>query len=121
MWTPGICMMFLGVPVFSVVISSARRISAMRSHVFAESVLDERVSVVTGGGTGLGKAAARELAACGAQVVIAGRREEVLANAVAEIGPAVSYEVGDVREPADAERIVRAALDRHGRLDVLVN
>jgi citronellol/citronellal dehydrogenase len=93
----------------------------MRSQVFAESLLDESVSVVTGGGTGLGKAAARELAACGARVVIAGRREEVLANAVAEIGPNASYVVGDVREKADAERIVRTALDRHGRLDVLVN
>jgi citronellol/citronellal dehydrogenase len=93
----------------------------MRSRVFAESVLDERVTLVTGGGTGLGKAAATELAACGAYVVIAGRREEVLAAAAREIGPAVSYVAGDVREPADAERIVRACLDRHGRLDVLVN
>jgi citronellol/citronellal dehydrogenase len=114
-------MMFLGVPVFSVLISSARRVIAMRSQVFAESLLDERVSVVTGGGTGLGKAAARELAACGARVVIAGRRENVLASAVEEIGVHASYVVGDVREPADAERIVRTALDRHGRLDVLVN
>jgi citronellol/citronellal dehydrogenase len=93
----------------------------MRSQVFAESLLDKRASVVTGGGTGLGKAAALELAACGSQVVIAGRREEVLATAVAEIGERASYVVGDVREPADAERIVRACLDRHGRLDVLVN
>jgi citronellol/citronellal dehydrogenase len=93
----------------------------MRSEVFAESLLDERVSVVTGGGTGLGKAAALELAACGAQVVIAGRREEVLAEAVEEIGPNASYVAGDVREPDEAERIVRTALDRHGRLDVLVN
>jgi citronellol/citronellal dehydrogenase len=93
----------------------------MRSEVFAESLLDERVSVVTGGGTGLGKAAALELAACGAQVVIAGRREEVLADAVEEIGPNASYVAGDVREPDEAERIVRTALDRHGRLDVLVN
>ncbi len=93
----------------------------MRSQLFADFVLDGRVSVVTGGGTGLGKAAARELAACGAYVVIAGRREDVLANAVAEIGPRASYVVGDVRESADAERIVRTALERHGRLDVLVN
>jgi citronellol/citronellal dehydrogenase len=89
--------------------------------VFAEGVLDQCATVVTGGGTGLGKAAATELAACGARVVIAGRREEVLAAAVEEIGPAASYVTGDVREPADAERIVRACLDRHGRLDVLVN
>ena len=91
----------------------------MRSAVFAEGVLDERVILVTGGGTGLGLAAATELTACGASVVIAGRREEVLAAAAAEIG--ASYVAGDVREPDDAERIVRACLERHGRLDVLVN
>jgi citronellol/citronellal dehydrogenase len=114
-------MMFLVVPRFSVGISSARVCAGMRSEVFAGSVLDERVTLVTGGGTGLGKAAAHELAACGARVVIAGRREEVLAAAVEEIGSSASYVAGDVREPADAERIVRACLDRHGRLDVLVN
>jgi citronellol/citronellal dehydrogenase len=91
------------------------------SRVFADGLLDECVAVVTGGGTGLGKAAATELAACGARVVIAGRREEVLAAAAEEIGPAASIVAGDVREPADAERIVRACLERHGRLDVLVN
>jgi citronellol/citronellal dehydrogenase len=93
----------------------------MRSVVFAEGLLDERVTLVTGGGTGLGKAAAAELAACGARVVIAGRREAVLAAAAEEIGPAVTIVAGDVREPADAERIVRECLERHGRLDVLVN
>ena len=91
----------------------------MRSAVFADGVLDERVTLVTGGGTGLGRAAAAELAACGATVVIAGRREHVLAATAREIG--ASYVAGDVREPADAERIVRHCLERHGRLDVLVN
>ena len=91
----------------------------MDSAVFAAGVLSGRVVLVTGGGTGLGKAAAQELAGCGASVVIAGRREEVLAAAAEEIGPAVSYVAGDVRD--EAERLVRFALDRHGRLDVLVN
>src|ERR1044071_339309 len=121
MWTPGICMMCLVVPVSSVDLSSASRVGALISQVFAGSLLDERVTLVTGGGTGLGKAAARELVACGATFVVAGRREEVLAAAVSEIGPEASYVVGDVRSNDDARRIVRTCLERHGRLDVLVN
>ena len=89
--------------------------------MLADGVLNGRVTLVTGGGTGLGRAAAIELAACGASVVIAGRREAVLAQTAAEIAPTASFVPGDVREPADAERIVRACLERHGRLDVLVN
>jgi citronellol/citronellal dehydrogenase len=89
------------------------------SDLFAPGLLDGRVALVTGGGTGLGLATARELAACGADVVIAGRREAVLAEAAEPIG--ASYVAGDVREPADAERMIRACLQRHGRLDVLVN
>jgi citronellol/citronellal dehydrogenase len=89
------------------------------SRVFAPGVLDGRVVLVTGGGTGLGRAAAAELVACGADVVICGRREDVLAGTAEEIG--ASWIAGDVREPLDAERIVRACLERHGRLDVLVN
>jgi citronellol/citronellal dehydrogenase len=114
-------MTILCVPVFSVSVSSARVGAAIRSEVFAERLLDERVTLVTGGGTGLGKAAARELAACGARVVIAGRREDVLAAAADEIGPSATYVAGDVRESADAERMVRTCLQTHGRLDVLVN
>ena len=89
--------------------------------MFKDDLLKGKRILVTGGGTGLGKAAAQELAACGARVVIAGRRETVLAAAVEDIGPSASYVVGDVREASDAERIVRTVLERHGRLDVLVN
>jgi citronellol/citronellal dehydrogenase len=91
------------------------------SRIFADGLLTGRVAVVTGGGTGLGKAAARELHACGAGVVIVGRRREVLEAAAGEVGPRCSVVVGDVREPDDARRIVEAALERHGRLDTLVN
>jgi citronellol/citronellal dehydrogenase len=91
------------------------------SQIFAPGLLDGQVALVTGGGTGLGKAAAHELARCGASVVLAGRRAEVLEAAAAEIGPAASTVVGDVREDESATAIVDAVLERHGRLDVLVN
>jgi NAD(P)-dependent dehydrogenase (short-subunit alcohol dehydrogenase family) len=95
------------------------RMTTPVSSVFAPGLLEGTVALVTGGGTGLGRAAAAELAACGAQVVICGRREEVLRSAAEAIG--ASYVAGDVREPDDAARIVRFCLERHGRLDVLVN
>ncbi|UGS35498.1 SDR family oxidoreductase [Capillimicrobium parvum] len=93
----------------------------MTSQIFADGALEGQVIAVTGGGTGLGRAAAAELLACGASVVICGRREEVLAEAADELGPRCSWVAGDVREAADAERIVDACLERHGRLDTLVN
>ena len=92
-----------------------------RSRIFADGLLEGRVALVTGGGTGLGKAAARELAACGARVVIAGRRGEVLDAAAAEIGERCSAVVGDIREDGGVEAIVDAPLSRHDRLDILVN
>jgi citronellol/citronellal dehydrogenase len=79
------------------------------------------VALVTGGGTNLGKAAAQELARCGAQVLIAGRRAEVLEQTAAEIGERCSWVAGDIRERAGADAIVGAALERHGRLDLLLN
>jgi citronellol/citronellal dehydrogenase len=91
------------------------------SEIFAAGLLDGQVVLVTGGGTGLGRAAAVELAACGARVVLAGRRPEVLEAAAAEIGPAASAVAGDIRSEEDAGRIVETALARHGRLDALVN
>src|SRR4051812_132338 len=91
------------------------------SQIFAPGLLDGQVALVTGGGTGLGRAAARELVACGARVVIAGRRAEVLEEAAAGIGEGCSWSPADIRERADCERLVDEILERHGRLDVLVN
>ena len=91
------------------------------SAIFQDDLLAGRVVLITGGGTNLGKAAAVEVARCGAFVVIAGRREEVLAEAVEDIGPLGSYVDGDIREPEQAARIVAETIERHGRLDSLVN
>ncbi|MDP1846261.1 MAG: SDR family oxidoreductase [Solirubrobacteraceae bacterium] len=91
------------------------------SAVFADDLLAGHVAIVTGGGTNLGRAAAAELIACGADVVIAGRRADVLEPAVAELGPRCSWVSGDIRAAADCERIVDAALERHGHVDTLLN
>ena len=91
------------------------------SEIFAPGLLAGRVAIVTGGGTNLGRAAAAELLRCGVSVVIAGRREDVLAEAAQRLGEGCSWVGGDIRDPAAAAGIAGAAIERHGRLDVLVN
>jgi citronellol/citronellal dehydrogenase len=91
------------------------------SRVFADGVLAGRVALITGGGTNLGKAAAAELVRCGADVVIAGRRADVLDAAVAELGSRCSAVVGDIRDPEEADALVTATLERRGRIDFLLN
>lgn len=95
-----------------------------RSAVFAPDVLDGRVALVTGGGSGLGRATALELARCGACVLVAGRREAPLIETVAAVealGGAASHVCADIREKDEPARIVAAAVEAHGGLDVLVN
>jgi citronellol/citronellal dehydrogenase len=80
-----------------------------------------KVALITGGGTGIGRAVARELVRTGAQVVICGRRDEPLAAVQQELGDACLAVQTDVREPDQVERLVDQALERFGRIDVLVN
>jgi citronellol/citronellal dehydrogenase len=89
--------------------------------VFVDGALEGRVAIVTGGGTNLGKAAAAELARCGAQVVIAGRRAEILEEAVADLGERCSWVAGDIRDRAGADEIVTTTLERHRRVDLVLN
>lgn len=78
----------------------------------------DRVAIVTGAAGGIGRAIAVGLAAEGATVVVNDVREEQLAQIVSDT---VLPVVGDTAAPATAERLVAAAVDGHGRVDLLVN
>ena len=81
-----------------------------------------RIAIVTGGGTGIGRATALALHRDGCKVVISGRRPEPLAETQAVIGEADCLTLaGDIREPEVADALIGLALEAHGRIDVLVN
>jgi len=80
----------------------------------------DRVVIVTGGGAGIGLAAAREFAADGAHVLITGRRASKLEE-IAREEARIECLVADVSNPMDAQRTVAKAIELWGRLDVLVN
>ncbi|MFI6166238.1 SDR family NAD(P)-dependent oxidoreductase [Nocardia sp. NPDC051052] len=79
-----------------------------------------QVALITGGGTGIGAAAARRLVAEGAAVVLSGRRRAPLDAVAAELGDAALVAAGDAANTADVERMVAAAIDRYDRLDMVV-
>ncbi|MEU0507046.1 SDR family oxidoreductase [Nocardia sp. NPDC005998] len=79
-----------------------------------------QVAVITGGGSGIGRATAIQLADAGWNVIVAGRREAPLADLAAE-HPTISYEVVDVADEARARQFIDSAVGVHGRLDALIN
>ena len=84
----------------------------------------KRVAWITGGGSGIGLAGAQELAREGWTVVISGRRKDVLDEAVASIaksGGKVEAMALDVSSAADAEKVAKEIVAKHGRIDLLVN
>jgi NAD(P)-dependent dehydrogenase (short-subunit alcohol dehydrogenase family) len=84
----------------------------------------DRVAIITGGASGMGKGVAIRFVAEGGSVVINGRDVAKAAAAAHEIDPTgerVAVQIGDVALPATGEAAVKAALDRFGRLDVLFN
>jgi NAD(P)-dependent dehydrogenase (short-subunit alcohol dehydrogenase family) len=85
-----------------------------------EHKLDGHVVVVTGASSGLGAQLARALAGAGATPVLAARRADRLAQLLAEL-PAADAIACDVTDAADRERLVATVMDRHGRIDGLVN
>lgn len=82
---------------------------------------EERVIVITGGGTGIGYATAEAFVRRGERVALFGRREESLRAAVAGLGEYASWVCADVSRRGDVERAVRTIMERLGRIDVLVN
>jgi citronellol/citronellal dehydrogenase len=94
------------------------------SRIFAPGLLDGQVCVVSGAGTGLGRQSALELVRLGATVVACGRRPEPIESMVAEAeglaGTAESVAM-DIRDDAAVEALFDGVLERHGKLDVLVN
>jgi NAD(P)-dependent dehydrogenase (short-subunit alcohol dehydrogenase family) len=86
--------------------------------------LDGQVALVTGAGTGIGRAVAEVFAREGARVALNGRRREPLeeaAAAVVGVGNEVLVVPGDLTDPSAAERVATSVLERWGQIDVLVN
>ena len=97
-------------------------------HAFRSPLADDanagRTAIVTGGGTGIGRATARELARTGARVAICGRRPEPLQDTRDELAAAGRDVLAlpcDVREPDQVESFLDAVQERFGEVDVLVN
>lgn len=86
--------------------------------------LDGKVIIITGGGTGLGRAMVRSLARAGANVVIAGRRQGPIDDAAAEVKALGRESLAistDVSDSAQVENLVTTTLDQFGQIDALIN
>ncbi|MAU28414.1 MAG: short-chain dehydrogenase [Pelagibacterales bacterium] len=83
--------------------------------------LSGQVALVTGGGTGIGKAIAQAMLAEGAKIIIVGRKEEVLKEAQTELGSGVEIMVCDVTQETQVDKIYENIMSSHGRLDILIN
>ena len=84
----------------------------------------DKVILITGGGTGIGKESARAFLQQGAKVVLNGRREKVLVETASELDPSgtnVAYVAGDIGKRETASRLVQTAVERFGGVDVLIN
>jgi NAD(P)-dependent dehydrogenase (short-subunit alcohol dehydrogenase family) len=83
--------------------------------------LSQKVAIITGGGSGIGKAIAVAFAREGASVLIAGRHQARLDDAAREIGPECMAVAADISKAADVERLVEKAIGKFKRIDILVN
>jgi NAD(P)-dependent dehydrogenase (short-subunit alcohol dehydrogenase family) len=94
-----------------------------RRNPFSKNLMSGQVCVVTGGGTGIGRATAKEILELGGKIAIGSRKPEHLESALRELG-ALGEVVAlpcDIREPDAVTRFVDGVLERFGKVDVLVN
>jgi citronellol/citronellal dehydrogenase len=101
----------------------SKTMSAYRS-VFREDLFANRIGVVTGGGSGIGRCIAHELAHLGAHVVLVGRTEAKLERVAAEIredGGSASWRACDIRDESGVKETVAEIVAARGRIDLLVN
>lgn len=98
---------------------------AVLETVYRPGLLEGKVFIVSGGGTGIGRGITYLLARLGADVMICGRRQEMLDETAAGIRQHVGREIGTqsmtIREPEHVQRLIDTTLERFGRLDTIVN
>lgn len=85
---------------------------------------ENKVVIITGGAGGIGKATAQRFLASGANVVLNGRRDKILADAAKELDPSgqhVAIAVGDISRIETANNMVKTAVERFGGVDILIN
>ncbi|QKQ75510.1 SDR family oxidoreductase [Nostoc sp. TCL240-02] len=88
------------------------------------SLIQNKVIIITGASSGLGEATAKRLAASGAKLMLAARREDRLKDLIAEIaksGGTATYRVTDVTDRSEVEALVKETLSTYSRIDVLIN
>ena len=86
--------------------------------------LENKVAIVTGGGTGIGRGVALALAGEGARVVVCGRRMDRLeqtAQTIRQAGGSVLAVQADVSDAQDVDRLVATVMERYGKIDILIN
>lgn len=98
---------------------------ASHPHAFREGLLQDQVCIVSGGGSGLGRAMTYLLTRLGAQVVICGRRQEKLEETADGVRRLLGSEVGrkamTIRSPEQVQALMQETTERYGRLDLVVN
>ena len=92
--------------------------------IFKPGLFSGRTALITGGGSGIGRCTAHELAALGAHVVLVGRKQDKLESTAGEIvedGGSVAWQVCDIREEDAVKAMVSAVIAEHGPIHHLVN